>query len=172
MMCLGWIYSTAMGQGKATGILSKQNWCSPNVDLGMLASSLAVSEVLSSPEGICMELCKVEGLWGLESHRDYDHSDRLNSLTKMPQMWKGNAVAMNVSLQFLLDQSDLQSGGWLKPLQPAGLRGAPERGQGLSLSTGAGRVILSFFPGRLAQFSLQQPGKKGIKTNIIRKISQ
>lgn len=80
MMC--WIYSIAIGQGKATGILSKQNWCSPNMDLGILASSLAVSEVLSSPEGICMELCKVEGLWGLERHRDYDHSDRLNSLTK------------------------------------------------------------------------------------------
>lgn len=63
MMCPGWIYSTAMGQGKATGIPTTQNWRSPNVDLGMLASSLAVSEVLSSPEGICMELCEAEGLW-------------------------------------------------------------------------------------------------------------
>lgn len=77
-----------------------------------------------------------------------------------------------VSLQFLLDQSDLPGGGLRKPLQLAGLSGMPERGQGLSLSTGAGRVILSFFPGRLPLFSLQLPGKKGIITNIIRKITQ
>lgn len=40
---------------KAKGLLLKQTWHLPNVDRGMLASSLAVSEVLSSREGICVE---------------------------------------------------------------------------------------------------------------------